>query len=546
MKKFKIGFLLFLPVALATLAGCEKTADTDPVEHIHSYSSMWSTNETQHWHQATCGHDVQEGLGNHIDSNNDEKCDVCGFSMPLPVHNHTYSSQWSTNETQHWHQATCGHDVQEGLGNHIDSNNDGKCDVCCYFMPLSHIHTFSPLWTINETQHWHQATCGHDVIDGLGNHVDSNLDGRCDVCGFQMSTPVDIYTVSEDEWNASFGKDKIYFLADNYKIECIESSNDFSSKVSFIADGNKFMQKNVEGYSDESLGSVMYANYENGSYYVYSMNQGAWSKNPYFNFKSSIEFLFENFYDMSKFTYDSTTHFYNGKDILVDNITYKNLKIKFENKKIVETHMEGEWMSGGSLVSVSLDSTFTYGNQVVILPEITHIHTFTNFWSFDEYSHWHNSTCGHNLTADNGPHVDLNDDGRCDICAYQMVVVPQIISVDIVAPKNTISIGETVVFMADVVSAGGAPTYVHWSLNNSNAQIGSGPEQNTVSITGVKAGLVILTATSDYDSTISKSIVLNVVKDKWTDEEVKIFESVLPKILDEIKQFENSTNTSCI
>ena len=49
--------------------------------------------------------------------------------MEVP-HEHTYSDKWSSDETQHWHAATCGHtDEKADVGAHVDENDDGKCDV---------------------------------------------------------------------------------------------------------------------------------------------------------------------------------------------------------------------------------------------------------------------------------------------------------------------------------------------------------------------------------------------------------------------------------
>ena len=52
-----------------------------------------------------------------------------------------------------------------------------------------HEHTFSTEYTYNETHHWREATCGcdEDVIDGFGSHKDKDLNGICDVCGKKMS-----------------------------------------------------------------------------------------------------------------------------------------------------------------------------------------------------------------------------------------------------------------------------------------------------------------------------------------------------------------------
>lgn len=112
---------------VAAFAGC----------HTHTYDEKWSTSETQHWHAATCEHeDEKKDLGNHVDANDDGKCDTCGYQMEVvEEHQHTYSDEWSTSETQHWHAATCEHtDQKKDLANHVDANDDGKCDTCGYQM----------------------------------------------------------------------------------------------------------------------------------------------------------------------------------------------------------------------------------------------------------------------------------------------------------------------------------------------------------------------------------------------------------------------------
>lgn len=76
MKKH-LKFLTLL-LALPLLGGCGES------EHVHTFSSDWSHNETQHWHDATCGHDVKDALGNHIDTDSDFICDVCDYELPIP------------------------------------------------------------------------------------------------------------------------------------------------------------------------------------------------------------------------------------------------------------------------------------------------------------------------------------------------------------------------------------------------------------------------------------------------------------------------------
>ena len=52
----------------------------------HSYSSSWSRNTEQHWHKCvvTSSCSAKSALGNHVDENSDGKCDVCEVAGPAP------------------------------------------------------------------------------------------------------------------------------------------------------------------------------------------------------------------------------------------------------------------------------------------------------------------------------------------------------------------------------------------------------------------------------------------------------------------------------
>ena len=63
---------------------------TEPIElfaiwedipvHTHSHGSDWKFNADNHWNQCECGD--KANVAPHADTNNDEKCDVCGYAMP--------------------------------------------------------------------------------------------------------------------------------------------------------------------------------------------------------------------------------------------------------------------------------------------------------------------------------------------------------------------------------------------------------------------------------------------------------------------------------
>ena len=177
-----------------TYGSAQGGGQVTPPAHEHVFSTSWTNDETNHWHAAECEHKDQiADLEAHYDENGDRFCDVCSYEMKEvvpPVHEHTFSTEWSTDENQHWHASTCGHnDVKDGLADHADTNNDGKCDVCAYQMEevIEHEHTMSEEWSFNSTHHWHASTCGHDYLTAdFGEHVDEDGDGECDVCLYEQ------------------------------------------------------------------------------------------------------------------------------------------------------------------------------------------------------------------------------------------------------------------------------------------------------------------------------------------------------------------------
>ena len=74
MKKIKwLVAILIVANLLLGVIGCK-----DPEIHIHTYSEAWTKDETNHWHAATCGHDVTDSKAEHSFVN--EVCTICEYS----------------------------------------------------------------------------------------------------------------------------------------------------------------------------------------------------------------------------------------------------------------------------------------------------------------------------------------------------------------------------------------------------------------------------------------------------------------------------------
>lgn len=162
------------------------------VGHKHTFpEDEWCSNATHHWKEATCIHTNERSeIGAHIDEDTDGLCDTCGgefevFDDDAPC-NHTYSDTWSSDATNHWHAATCAHvELTQDVAEHTDSNEDGKCDVCNYL--VGHNHTYSLEWSFNESYHWRISTCSHTGEKGyFAAHQDNDNNGQCDDCTSHM------------------------------------------------------------------------------------------------------------------------------------------------------------------------------------------------------------------------------------------------------------------------------------------------------------------------------------------------------------------------
>ena len=225
MKKLYKGLIvLFLLLALVIgLSACKE----QPQEHVHTFSTEWTTNGTYHWHAATCEHKSEKAnRAKHswvvtvtvepTHTTPGEKvttCKVCGLSktevIPARTQIHTYSEDWTHDETHHWHATTCGHDAKGSYEPHTwDTSEIIKPSSCTETGLIRYtckcgatkdevipMHSFSEAWSSNDALHWHDATCGHAVKSDESEHVWGSVvrkDGgkatyTCKICGKEVT-----------------------------------------------------------------------------------------------------------------------------------------------------------------------------------------------------------------------------------------------------------------------------------------------------------------------------------------------------------------------
>ena len=264
--------------------------------HTHTYSTEWSTDSANHWHECTCGD--KKDLAPHVDANNDHNCDVCGWKMSdhtggtatckekatcticgqkygnLAAHN--YKTEWSTDETNHWHECSvCGDKKDEAAhipGAAATETTPQTCTICGYVIKaaLGHTHNFNQKntsetylksaatctkkavyyysctcgekgtetfesgdlaahnykteWSYDSANHWHECSVCGDKKDEAA-HTDANNDHNCDICGKKMSDHTGGTKTCKDKATCTICGQKYGDLAaHNYKTEWSKDS----------------------------------------------------------------------------------------------------------------------------------------------------------------------------------------------------------------------------------------------------------------------------------------------------------------------------------
>mgnify|MGYP000106973281 FL=1 len=107
---------LMLVLSLSVLTACNKNK--------HEFSSEWKFDETNHWHECTTKQhtDTTEKTphvftwtektpaGFHTDKVEKGVCE-CGYETERTISGtatHTYGTEWTKDESGHWHESTCG------------------------------------------------------------------------------------------------------------------------------------------------------------------------------------------------------------------------------------------------------------------------------------------------------------------------------------------------------------------------------------------------------------------------------------------------------
>jgi len=207
----KMTILTALAILAFSITGC----DTNSNVHEHTFSEEWTSDETNHWHAATCEHtDEVSALAEHTfgewtevtaateedKGSKERKCSVCGYieseSIPKLEHKHTFG-EWKITK-----EATID---AEGSKERVCSTCNQKETETIDKLP--HTHTFATNWSSNSTDHWYAATCNHNTEKSeKAAHSFNGI--ACSVCGYMkglLFSSTDSFKLSalSKAWNNS-------------------------------------------------------------------------------------------------------------------------------------------------------------------------------------------------------------------------------------------------------------------------------------------------------------------------------------------------------
>ncbi len=275
-----------------------------------------------------------------------------------------------------------------------------------------HTHTFDEHWTNDETHHWHASSCEHgDVVADKAAHVDEDGNDVCDVCGFRNKHE----HTYEDTW--TIGENTHY-----YKNTC---GHDDVEK--YRKDEAKHADKNNDGLCDV-------CSYDYGHEHTYDTENWVKTENghwhaptcghdiPGIDLADHADADNNGICDGCAYDYDHTHTWsesyskdddYHWRDVTCGHsidVVDKNAHVSDDGDKICD----------------------------VCDYEPPHIHSFdSSKWISDKNGHWHASTCGHDVRADEVGHNGYEEDGVCDTCEF---VVFRFYTVTVTLPEESVMI----------------------------------------------------------------------------------------------------------
>ena len=410
----------------------------------------WHKDETTHWHAPACDHTVEvdkKDVAYHVDEEgNDGLCDVCEYQM---CNHPQLDNEYSHDENYHWNKlAECEHEVPASLKTlhtDCDADADGICDVCKLAF-CSHPQSETE-YKKDATHHWLKFTeCDHVVpVERKSLHEDDNNDGNCDVCGIYCEHTFDTENWSSDadnHWHAAdcghtvepIDKAAHVDTLDNNGVcdicEYVMCTHTWQPDNEWTTDANNHWHAVTCGHSIDVTGLAPHVDEEGNDgicdvcKYVmcnHTYDTENWLTDKNYHWHETT--CGHNVPESAKLPHDDAdgdgycttcmtqfcTHEYNTEVTEYDGIHHWNPTTCGhpvpESAKVAHTDENNDGFCEGCQ------------NQFCV-----HTDETKKELDGDEKDHWYKFTdCGHIDYSTVAPHVDSNNDNKCDVCEKNFV-----------------------------------------------------------------------------------------------------------------------------
>ncbi len=167
------------------VCGSKEQAAVDALPHAFDAQMLYDTDT--HWRISVCEHRVTDGPYPHdwsewktvipadceLEGERSRSC-LCGACQEDVINatGHSYSTNWSTNETHHWRNANCAHtDLRKELGKH-EYGNDYICSTCSYRITERLSYDL-----LMEDDSYYYTVIGRGAVVGGSIVIPSEIDG---------------------------------------------------------------------------------------------------------------------------------------------------------------------------------------------------------------------------------------------------------------------------------------------------------------------------------------------------------------------------------
>ncbi len=489
MKKIK-WLVAFLIVSLVIgVIGCK-----DPeVEHQHQFTKKWEIDEYYHWKKCNCGEidfesehsfgdwQVIKAATEEAEGKQERKCTVCPYTATEVIeklaHTHKFATDWTKDETNHWHAATCGHitevsgkaahsfgdwTVTKAATEEAEGSKERSCTVCGYtateaIEKLAHTHKFATDWTKDATNHWHVSTCGHEVTDGKATHTfgkwqvtkeascieNSERKATCTVCNFEKTEVSGKVAHSFGDWTVT--KEATEEAEGSRARSCTVCGYTATEAIEKLAHTHKFATDWTKdeinhwyastcGHTTEVSGKAAH------SFGDWTVTKAATEEAEGTRERSctvcgytateALEKLAHTHKFTTDWTKDETNHWYAATCEHTTEVSEK------------AEHTFGNWTTTKAATEEaegSKERTCTVCGYTAteVIEKLAHTHKFATDWTKDATNHWHVSTCGHEVTDGKATHTfgewqvtkaateeaEGSRERSCTVCGYTVTEV---------------------------------------------------------------------------------------------------------------------------